>query len=79
MKCIRWNQNGWTTLQEADGEKHILEIAIRAEEGIVKEVRRRHSHGEEEILTGALEGEFSLPMAIDDFKKAYKKGLINLK
>ncbi len=79
MKAISWNENGWTTIQEADAEKHILEICCLAEDGIVKEVRRRHNDGEEEKLTKVLDGTHELPMPLAEFKKLLRKKEIVLK
>ena len=64
--------NAWTTLQEADAEKHILEISCRASAGKVVEVRIRHNDGEEEVAKIMYEGKAALPMDIKTFTKLYK-------
>ena len=79
MKRIIWNENGWTVLQSADPDKHILEISCLAEDGKVIEVRRRHNDGEEEKLTKKLDDIHTLPMTFADFKTAFTKGEIKLK
>lgn len=76
---VTWNNDGWTVVEEADGNAHKLEISALAENGIVIEVRRRHSHGEEEVLTKKLDDNHTLPMPLADFKKALKKGELKLK
>ena len=77
---ISWNEEGWTILQEADSKNHILEMSCFCEGGVVTEIRCRHNDGEEETkFTGALKDGYSLPMPLDEFKDAFKKGLINLK
>ena len=76
---IDWNENGWTVIQSADPDKHILEISALTEDGKVIEVRRRHNDGEEEKLTRKLDDTHALPMAFEDFKKAITKGEIKLK
>ena len=73
-KEILWNENSWTTLQDADAEKHLLEISIRSEEGKVVELIIRHNDGENRKGTATLDGENVLPMALDEFKKLYNKG-----
>ncbi|MBR7070707.1 MAG: hypothetical protein IKI29_00855 [Clostridia bacterium] len=72
-------KDGWTTIQEANAEKHILEISCYAENGVVTQVRIRHNDGEEEKFTKDLTGEYKLPMPVDEFKKAFTKGLIKFK
>ncbi|MCQ2441068.1 MAG: hypothetical protein MJ076_04120 [Clostridia bacterium] len=76
---IVWKEDGWITLQEANPEKHVLEIACRAENGSVVEVRVRHSRGEEVKGDFLYKGESALPMNIDEFKKLYKKGKLEIK
>lgn len=71
--------NGWTTLQEANPEKHVLEISVRAEDGMVVEVRIRHSHGEEVQSKVMFQGAPALPMAINDFQKNFSKGLLEIR
>ena len=78
-QSIMWLENGWTVIQEADAEKHILEVSCFAKEGVVTEIRKRHNDGEEEKLTGDLGGGLSLPMSLEDFKKAWKKKAVKLK
>lgn len=79
MSKIEWNENGWTVIQEADPVKHILEITCLAEDGIVVEVRKRHNDGEEEKFTTKLDNTHSLPMPLDEFKKALRKKEIKFK
>ena len=80
MKSIKWNENGWTTIQDADKKTHTLEISCRAENGNVTEVRIRHNGGDDfDKLTGALKNGYSLPMPIDEFAKAYKEGKLLFK
>lgn len=79
MAKLKWKEDGWTTLQEADSEKHILEISCRAENGMVVEVRIRHNDGEEAKAKVTLNGESALPMAIKDFQKNYEKGKFEIK
>lgn len=74
---INWIDDGWNTLQEANADKHILEISCRTEKGQVVEVRFRHNDGEEQNSNVTCNGEAVLPMAIKDFEKLYNKG--NLK
>lgn len=76
---IEWNENGWTTVQEADAEKHILEVSCRAENGQVVEVRMRHNDGEEKAGIVTLNGENALPMSLKDFKNNFKKGNLDIK
>ncbi|GEM_PF-2312098 len=78
-KDILWLPNGWTVIQEADAENHVLEISCFAKDGIVTEVRKRHNDGEEEKLTKKLDATHNLPMALDDFKTAIEKQEITLK
>lgn len=76
---IIWQSEGWTSIQDADAEKHLLGISCLAENGVVVEVRKRHNDGEEEKLTKKLEGDYSLPMALADFRKAVEEGKLTLK
>ena len=79
-KTMIWNENGWNVLQEADPEKHVLEMGCFCKDGIVTEIRCRHNDGEEEIkYTGALKDGYSLPMPLTEFAEAFKKGYIKLK
>lgn len=79
MKKIIWNENGWTIIQDADPDKHILGISCLTENGKVVEVRKRHNDGEEEKLTKKLDDEHTLPMPLDEFKTAIAKGKIKFK
>lgn len=76
---IIWKKDGWTTLQEADAEKHVLEIACRANAGEVIEVRIRHNDGEEKKAEVLLDGAAALPMKLEAFKKNFTKGLFEIK
>lgn len=78
-KDIIWNNNGWSTLQDADAELHQLEISIRAEEGTVVELIIRHNDGENRPGTASLDGENVLPMPIAKFKELYNKGKLLIK
>ncbi|MBQ0083351.1 MAG: hypothetical protein KBS52_01110 [Clostridiales bacterium] len=71
MAKVKWTDNGWTTLQEANERKHLLEIVCKTENGNVTEVRIRHSHGEEVKPQILLNGENALPMAIKEFHKHF--------
>jgi len=77
---INWNENGWTTVQDADKKSHSLEISCKAENGIVTEVRIRHNDGDEmQKLTGTLKNGYSLPMPINEFADAYEQGKLIFK
>lgn len=76
---IFWNENGWTVCQDADAEKHLLEISCRAENGTVVEVRVRHNDGEETKGTVTKNGKTVLPIALAEFKKLYQKGELEIK
>lgn len=76
---VNWNENGWTVLQEADAKKHVVEISCFAEGGNVTEIRVRHSRGEEEKITKAIDANHSLPMAFADFKAAFEADEIKWK
>ncbi len=76
---IIWNPDGWTIVEIADSSAHKLEISALAENGVVIEVRRRHSRGEEEILKKKLDADHTLPMALADFKEAVETGELKLK
>ena len=78
-KDIIWNEDGWTALQDADAEKHVLGITCRAENGTVVELRVRHNDGEEKPGTALFDGKDALPMALNDFKKAFVKGKIEIR
>lgn len=79
MKKIAWNENGWTSIQDADASKHILEISCRAENGTVVEIRFRHNDGEEEKGTALFEGKNVLPLPMAEFKEYFKKGKLEFK
>ena len=79
MKCIKWNDNGWTVVQNADGKKHVLEISCRAEDGQVVETRIRHHSGEETQGIVLLNGENALPMPIKEFGKLFNKNQLEIK
>lgn len=79
MGKVVWKNDGWTCVQEADVEKHILEVNCRAEDGAVVEVRIRHNDGEEKAGTVLLDGENALPMSIADFSKAFAKGKLDIR
>lgn len=78
-KDIIWNDNGWTVVQDADAEKHILEISVRSEVGTVVEIRTRHNDGEVTVGSATVDGKNALPMALDEFKKLLKKGEIEIR
>ena len=73
-KGINWAFDGWTVMQEADKKKHLLEIECFAEQGVVKQVRVRHSGGEEVKYDRNLGNGMSLPMPLEDFKEAFAAG-----
>ncbi|MCQ2455477.1 MAG: hypothetical protein MJ090_05005 [Clostridia bacterium] len=76
-KPIAWNNDGWTTIRDADPEKHIVEISCYAQKGTVTEIRKRHNDGEEEKITKAINAEFTLPMPIEEFKKILDENKID--
>lgn len=71
--------SGWTVIQEANAEKHILEISCLAEDGKIIEIRKRHNDGEEQKITSKIDATHSLPMDIDEFKTAVENQEILLK
>lgn len=71
-ETIRWNENGWTLIQEADAVRHKLEIVCRAEYGVIVEVQIRHNDGNEQKGTVTKDGKNALPMPIKEFEKAFK-------
>ncbi len=73
MAKIKWKNDGWNTLQEADPKKHILEINCKTKSGKVIEVRIRHNDGEEKLSKVKLNGTPALPMDIAEFEKYYNK------
>lgn len=80
MARICWKKNGWTTVQEADAAKHVLEISCLTEEGSVVQVRVRHHDGEEVNVKEVLvNGASALPMDTKAFAKAFKNGEIEIK
>ena len=76
---INWKNDGWTTVQEADAKKHELEITIRAEDGRVVEARMRHNDGEEKAAAVTVDGKKILPVALDEFKKLYADGKLEIR
>ena len=76
MFYINWNNNGWTTIQEASKAKHQVEISCYAQDGIVTEIRKRHQDGEEVKLTGAIDANHSLPLSTEELTKLLNKGEI---
>lgn len=78
MARLIMNENGWTCLQEANVEKHIMAVNCRAENGMVVEVRIRHSRGEEQIAKVTINGENALPMEVNEFKKNFDKDKLDI-
>lgn len=76
---IIWKNDGWTTVQEADAEKHVLEICCRAEDGLVVEVRIRHNDGEETNGRVLRDGKNVLPISLREFRELYNKGELEIK
>ena len=76
---ILWKENGWVCLQEADAEKHILEINALVENDKVVDVKIRHNDGEEQQGVITLDGENPLPMKVKDFAKLFGKGKFEIK
>ena len=76
---IEWKEDGWIVLQEADVERHQAEYVCFAEAGNVTMVRMRHSRGEQQKAQAYIDGQVALPMGLEDFKKNYKKGKIEIK
>ena len=70
---IDWNKDGWTLIQEADAERHQLEICCRTEGDNVVEVRIRHAHGDEAKGSCTKDGKNALPMTKKEFEKAFNK------
>lgn len=79
MARIVWKKDGWTTVQEANTEKHIAEISCRSENGMVVEVRARTSRGEEQKVDVLLNGKRALPMSIEDFQHHFNKEELELR
>lgn len=76
---IIWNEDGWTALQDADAEKHVLGISCRTEKGTVVEVRTRHNDGEEKQGVVTLDGKNAIPMDLSEFKKLFLKGKLEIR
>ena len=76
---IDWKSDGWTAMQDADAEKHLLEITCRAEAGVVVEIRIRHNDGENAKGKATLNGENILPMPIREFAELYTKGALEIR
>ena len=72
------NENGWTAVQDADVEKHIVEISCRSEDGNVVEVRIRHNDGEESKAKVLLNGNPALPMKNADFVDFFTMGKLQI-
>ena len=72
-KDIIWNVSGWTRVQDADPEKHVLEISVRAEDAKIVEARIRHNDGEEVNAKLYVAGELKMPMEMAEFKKLFAK------
>ena len=79
MAKIKWKKDGWNAFQEADPDKHILEINCRTEAGKVVEVRIRHNDGEEKLANVTVNGEAALPMDTKEFQKSFDKGELDMK
>lgn len=79
MAKIKWNENGWTSLQEASSSEHVLEINCRTENGNVTEVRVRHHDGEEVAVKVLVNGAPALPMDIKTFTKHFEKSELEFK
>ena len=73
------NNEGWTSLQEADASKHILEVNVRSENGKVCEVRVRHHDGEEQLVKVFYNGAPALPMDNAEFSKLVDKYELDFK
>lgn len=78
-KAIKWNENGWTALQDADGKKHVLGISARAEDGQVVEVLVRHHSGEDQKGVVLYNGVNALPMDLAAFKKAFENDELEIR
>ncbi len=76
---IKWNENGWTRMQDGDPAKHQMEINCRAENGTVVEVRIRHSRGEEQKGIVTVAGKEILPLPLEEFKALYKKDALEFR
>lgn len=73
---ILWLTDGWTLLQEADAEKHILEVSCFAENGTVTAIRVRHNDGEATKGNATINGKNALPLDLEAFKTLFEKGMI---
>jgi len=69
---INWVADGWTTIQDANREKHQVEISCYAENGVVTQIRKRHNDGEEEKLTKQISAKYALPISIEDLQNILK-------
>lgn len=78
-KICQIEDNAWTRLQDADAEKHILEISCRAENGKVVEVRVRHNDGEEKKGEIKYDGKPVLPLDIAKFAEYYENGKLEIR
>ena len=76
--AVTMKKDGWTTVQEADAKKHILEISCRAENGSVVEVRIRHNDGEETKGAVLCDGKNALPISIEEFCELYNSGKLDI-
>ena len=79
LEDVFWNENGWTTVQQADAVNHVLEINCLAENGIIVEVRTRHNDGEETKGIVTVDGKDALPISIKEFSKLFEKDKIDIK
>ena len=77
--AVTIKKDGWTTIQEADAKKHILEISCRAENGSVVEVRIRHNDGEEAKGSVTCDGKGVLPISIEEFCELFNSGKLVIK
>ena len=78
-KDILWKQNGWITLQDADAEKHELEISAYADNGVVTGLIIRHNDGENRPGIAYLDDKNILPIALDEFKALFLKDKLLIK
>ena len=79
LEGVEWNENGWTTVQQADPVNHVLEINCRAENGNIVEVRTRHNDGVETKGIVTVDGKEVLPISISEFSKLFEKEKIDIK
>ena len=78
-KEIVWKENGWTVVQDADAENHVLEISAYSENGSVTEIRIRHNDGEEAKGSATMDGKNALPMSTAAFAEAFLAGKLEIK